>query len=100
MNIALTDELQRRLRMRVEGGQCPNEEAVIEEALKRFLTEEPARGGVRTSDAIELQDERLPGPFLEDETVAAPVELPRPGQEVARSYLLDVARQPDRFPGE
>ncbi len=41
MNIALTDDLQRLLRKKVENGQFPNEEAVIEQALSLFLTEEP-----------------------------------------------------------
>ena len=37
MNIALTDDLQRLLRKKVENGQFPNEEAVVEEALRLFL---------------------------------------------------------------
>ena len=35
MSIALTDDLQRLLRKKVENGQFPNEEAVVEEALRR-----------------------------------------------------------------
>src|SRR3954447_15917593 len=41
MNIALTDDLQRLLRKKVENGQFPNEEAVVEEALRHFLIEQP-----------------------------------------------------------
>ena len=38
MNIALTDDLERLLRKKVENGQFPNEEAVVEQALRLFLT--------------------------------------------------------------
>ncbi|WP_165229295.1 hypothetical protein [Aquisphaera insulae] len=41
MNIALADDLQRLLRKKVENGQFPNEEAVVEEALRHFLVEQP-----------------------------------------------------------
>jgi Arc/MetJ-type ribon-helix-helix transcriptional regulator len=37
MNIALTDDLHQLLPSKVENGQFPNEEAVVKEALKRFL---------------------------------------------------------------
>jgi hypothetical protein len=37
MNIALTDDLQRLLRKKVENGQFPNEEAFIEQALRLLL---------------------------------------------------------------
>ena len=59
MNIALTEDLQRLLRKKVENGQFPNEQAVVEQALRLFLIEEPdqrtipdefcdrARGGER-----------------------------------------------------
>ena len=55
MNIALTDDLQRRLRKKVENGQFPNEEAVVEEALRLFLIEEPKIGQASTSVAKEPQ---------------------------------------------
>ncbi len=100
MNIALTDDLQRLLREKVENGQFPNEEAVVEEALKRFLIEESFQGSPRTSFATEILDERLPGPFIDDEMVLPPAELPRSGREITCSYLPDVTRQPNLFPGE
>jgi Arc/MetJ-type ribon-helix-helix transcriptional regulator len=100
MNIALTDELQRLHRKKVENGQFPNEEAVVREALTRFLIEEPLQGRPQTSSATEVPSERLPGPFIEDETALAPVELPRPGQEITCSYLYDAMRQPTLSHGE
>jgi Arc/MetJ-type ribon-helix-helix transcriptional regulator len=100
INIALTDDLQRLLRKKVETGEFPNEEAVVEEALKCFLIQEPSRGRPQPSTAAEVSGERLPGPFLEDETALAPVELPRPSRETACSSLQDATRQPDLFPGE
>ena len=57
MNIALTDDLQRLLRKKVENGQFPNEEAVVEQALRRFLTEEPDQGPPPTSPATEPEKE-------------------------------------------
>ena len=53
MNIALTDDLQRLLRKKVENGQFPNEEAVVEEALRLFLIEEPDNGQPPMSSATE-----------------------------------------------
>jgi Arc/MetJ-type ribon-helix-helix transcriptional regulator len=41
MNIALSDDLERLLRKKVENGQFPNEEAVVEQALRLFLIEKP-----------------------------------------------------------
>ena len=55
MNIALTDDLQRLLRRKVENGQFPNEEAVVEEALRLFLVEEPDNGQPPTRCATEPQ---------------------------------------------
>ncbi len=100
INVALTDDLQRLLRNKVDNGEFPNEEAVIEEALKCFLIQKPTEGGRQAIAPTEIRDERLPGPFIEDQTSLAPVELPRPGREIARVYLHDAARQPNLFPGE
>jgi Arc/MetJ-type ribon-helix-helix transcriptional regulator len=86
MNIALTDDLQRLLRKQVENGTFPNEEAVVEEALRLFLNRKPEKGHPQTSDATEPETERLPGPFIEDETVLAPEDLARTGQEVVLLY--------------
>jgi Arc/MetJ-type ribon-helix-helix transcriptional regulator len=53
MNIALTDDLQRLLRKKVENGQFPNEQAVVEEALRHFLIEETDQRQVLMSSATE-----------------------------------------------
>jgi hypothetical protein len=100
MIIALRDDLQRLLRNKVENGEFPNEEAVVEEALKYFLIPDPFQRRRPTDSPTEILVGRLPGPFLADETVPAPVELPRPGREIARSPLPDVTRRPTLFPGE
>jgi Arc/MetJ-type ribon-helix-helix transcriptional regulator len=64
MNIALTDDLQRLLRKKVENGQFPNEQAVVEQALRRFLIEEPGQGqpsiGPATEPAKEDDEEARP----------------------------------------
>jgi Arc/MetJ-type ribon-helix-helix transcriptional regulator len=99
MNIAVTDDLQRLLRRKVESGQFPDEEAVVCEALRTYLTGEP-HGHSQIGTAVRHQDQRAPGPFIEDEMVLPPMTLPRPGSEVARSCLVDATRLPDRFPGE
>ena len=57
MNIALTDDLQRLLRKKVENGQFPNEEAVVEQALRLFLVEEPDNGQPLASSANEPEKE-------------------------------------------
>ena len=100
MNIALKDDLQRLLRKRVENGDFPNEEAVVEEALKSFLIQEPSRGPRQAGSPTEVSEVRLPGPFLEDPTAPAPVDLPRHGREIARPSLQDATRQPTLFPGD
>jgi Arc/MetJ-type ribon-helix-helix transcriptional regulator len=97
MNVALTDDLQRLLREKVENGPFPSEEAVVREALRVFLTEE-AQSGPQASSTTEVQEQRTPGPFLEDEMVLPPVTIPRPGQEAPCSCLDGIARLPDRFP--
>ena len=53
MNIALTDDLHRLLRKKVENGQFPNEQAVVEQALRLFLIEEPDQGQAQMSSATE-----------------------------------------------
>jgi len=57
MNIALTDELERLLKKKVENGQFPNEEAVVEEALRLFLIEEPDNGQRPMNSATEPENE-------------------------------------------
>jgi hypothetical protein len=100
MDIALTDDLQRLLRKRVEDGLFASEEAAIETALKVFLIEGPNKEHAQAILVTEPQKGRLPGPFVEDEAVCAPGDLPRSGQHVTCRFLHDVTRQPDIFPGE
>ena len=57
MNIALTDDLQRLLRKKVENGQFPNEQAVVEQALRLFLIEEPEEEQAPMSPATEPETE-------------------------------------------
>ena len=57
MNIALTDDLERLLRKKVENGQFPNEQAVVEQALRLFLIEELDEGHPRMSSATEPEKE-------------------------------------------
>ena len=100
MNVALTDDLERLLRKMVEDGQFPNEEAVVQQALRSFLVEAPAQGSPQKSFATEIQEERLPGPFIVDDTALGAFELPRDGREMTGCTLLEPMRLPDRFPGE
>ncbi len=100
MNVALTDDLERLLRKMVEDGQFPNEEAVVQQALRWFLVEDPAQGSPQKSFATEIQEERLPGPFIVDDTALGAFELPRDGREMTGCTLLEPMRLPDRFPGE
>ena len=64
MNIALTDDLQRLLRKKVEDGQFPNEQAVVERALRLLLIEEPDQGPAPMDSATE--------PEAEDDEAARP----------------------------
>jgi hypothetical protein len=100
MNIALKDDLQRLLRKRVENGDFPSEEAVVEEALKSFLIQEPSRGPRQAGSPTEILEVRLPGPFIEDLTALAPADLPRHGRQTAGPSLHDATRQPTLLPGD
>jgi Arc/MetJ-type ribon-helix-helix transcriptional regulator len=100
-NITLPDDIQRLLRNRVESGQFPSQEALIEAALRSFLIEKPAQEDPEKDRAAEPQQERLPSPFILDEWVFGPGDIPRSGgQKVRCRFLRDEARWPDRFPGE
>jgi Arc/MetJ-type ribon-helix-helix transcriptional regulator len=57
VNIALTDDLERLLRKKVENGQFPNEQAVVEQALRLFLIEQADQGQAPTSPATEPEKE-------------------------------------------
>jgi Arc/MetJ-type ribon-helix-helix transcriptional regulator len=63
MNIALTEDLQRPLRRKVENGQFSNEQAVVEEALRVFLIEESKSGPPLTSSATEPEEDEEVKPW-------------------------------------
>ena len=100
MNVALTDDLQQLLRKKGEAGLFPSEEAVVETAVRLFLIEGPDKERSEASDTYRQENERLPGPFIDDEAMSAPGDLPRSGQEITCLYLHDVTRRPDLFPGD
>jgi Arc/MetJ-type ribon-helix-helix transcriptional regulator len=100
-NVVLPDDLQQALISRVESGQFASHEALIEEALRSFLIEKPAQEAPERERATEPQPERLPSPFILDEWVFGPGDIPRSGgQKVRCRFLRDETRWPDRFPGE
>jgi hypothetical protein len=100
LHIAFADDLRRLVRKKVESGQFPSEEAVVVEALKRFLLEGAPERYSRPGRATEFPEGRLSGPFIEDEMVLAPGDFPRSGHEVECMFIHEITRQPDIFPGE
>jgi hypothetical protein len=90
MNIALTDDLHRLVREKVENGQFPSEEAVVEEALRLFLVVGPGNGQPPASTATE--------PQKDDDEDARPwrgvyaLEVP---EEVLFTKLIDI--RPDQL---
>jgi Arc/MetJ-type ribon-helix-helix transcriptional regulator len=100
-DVVLPDDLQQALINRVESGQFPSKGALIEKALRSFLIEEPAQEAPEEDRATEPQPERLPSPFILDEWVFGPGDIPRSGgRRVRCRFLRDETRWPDRFPGE
>jgi Arc/MetJ-type ribon-helix-helix transcriptional regulator len=100
-NVVLPDDLQQAVISRVESGQFASHEALIEEALRSFLIEKPAREAPERERATEPQPKRLPSPFILDEWVFGPGDIPRrPGREVDCVFLPGEKRRPDRYPGE
>ncbi len=100
-DVVLPDDLQRALISKVESGQFPSQGAVIEEALRLFLIEEPAQEASESDRTTEPQPERLPSPFILDEWVFGPGDIPRrPAREVDCVFLRGEKRRPDRYPGE
>jgi Arc/MetJ-type ribon-helix-helix transcriptional regulator len=100
MNFALTGDLERLLRKMVEDGRFPNEEAVVQQALRSFLVEDPAQGVSQKRLPPAIQEERQPGVLIEDDTALGAFEIPRDGRELTSPRLLEPMRLPDRFPGE
>jgi Arc/MetJ-type ribon-helix-helix transcriptional regulator len=100
-DVVLPDDLQRALISKVESGQFPSKGAVIEQALRSFLIEESAQETPERDGATESQSERLPSPFILDEWVFGPGDIPRSGgRRVGCRFLHGETRWPDRFPGE
>ena len=100
-DVVLPDDLQRALISKVESGQNPSKGAIIEKALRSFLIEEHTREAPEGDRATEAQPERLPSPFILDEWVFGPGDIPRrPGREVDCIFLRGEKRRPDRYPGE
>jgi hypothetical protein len=100
-DVVLPDDLQRALISKIESGQFPSKGAVIEQALRSFLIEEPAQEAPEGDHATGPQPERLPGPFILDEWVFGPGDIPRSGgRRVGCRFLHDETRWPDRSLGE
>jgi hypothetical protein len=100
-DVILPDDLQQALISRVERGQFPSPEALIEKALRWFLIERPAQEALETDRTTEPQPGRRPSPFILDEGTFGPGDIPRSGgQKVRCRFLPDEQRWPDRFPGE
>jgi putative addiction module CopG family antidote len=57
MNVSLTDELEDFVRKKVESGAFPSEEAVLQEAVRRFRRED--QDGGRAGDAERATPEGL-----------------------------------------
>ena len=100
-SITLPDELHRALIHKVESGEFPSREAVIAEALRSFLVEEPDREVAVEDRVTGSQPGYSPGPFILDELPYGLGDIPRSGGEKIRCrFLHDATRWPDRFPGE
>ena len=100
INLELRSDLQLRIRRKVETGEFPSEEAVVEQALECFLTQEPPHAHYGASSLPQILVARIPGPFLEDDAALPPVDLPRPGRPLSLAYRHVARRQPGLFPGE
>jgi putative addiction module CopG family antidote len=57
MNVSLTDDLKDFVREQVESGAFPSEEAVLQEAVRRFRRDD--RGGGRAGDAEDAAPQDL-----------------------------------------
>ena len=100
-DVVLPDDLERALTSRVESGQFPSRSAVVEAALRVFLAESTGQEAPQNEPATESRAERLPSPFILDEWVHGPGDIPRrPGRDVGCVFLHGEKRLPDRYPGE
>jgi hypothetical protein len=100
-DVVLPDDLQRALISKLESGQYPSKGALIEQALRSFLIEEPAQEAPEKDRATEPRPKREPSPFILDEWVFGPGDIPRSGGRTVRCrFLRDEKRRPDCYPGE
>lgn len=93
MNVTLTHDLEQRLRSKVESGQFVSEEAVVKEALERFLADELPTQTSNSSIEAKAVEERLPGPFIEDDAMLPPTSLPRDSREIGSPELGNGTRE-------
>lgn len=99
-DLVLPEDLRQLLTSKVESGQYPSKNALIEEALRSFLVERPGQEDQEGIEATRSQSTREPSPFIEDEGVFGPGDIPRTGQKIGCRFLDHPTRWPDRFPGE
>ena len=100
MNVALTADLERLLRKKVEDGQFPDEEAVVQEALRSFLVkDEPRPSTVRPPWGRPLTN-GFQAPSSRMTSILVRSRSPRDLPEAASFARLNPVRWPDRFPGE
>lgn len=99
--ITLSDDLQQMVISKVESGQFASEAAVVEAALRSFLSGDAAEEMQESGCAVNSRPQRVPSPFVEDEWTFGPGDIPRQsGREVECLFLPGKRRQPDRYPGE
>jgi putative addiction module CopG family antidote len=90
MNVSLTNDLREFVRRKVESGQFPSEEAVLQEAVRRFHQEDQ-KGG-HTSDA-----EQAPPDDLIDQEAIAYCAREVEGKDVPS--IEEVRRMLSKIPG-
>lgn len=99
--VTLSDELRLLVISKVESGQFASEAAVVEAALRSYLIEGAAEEIPESSRVASSRPQRAPSPFIEDEWVLGPGDIPRQsGREVECLFLPGKMRQPDLYPGE
>jgi putative addiction module CopG family antidote len=64
MNVSLTDDLREFVRRKVESGQFPSEEAVLQEAVRRYRQAD--QNGSRPDDA----EQATPDDLIDHEAIA------------------------------
>jgi putative addiction module CopG family antidote len=64
MNVSLTDDLREFVRQKVDSGQFPSEEAVLQEAVRRF------RQADQNGDGTDDVDQAAPDDLIDHEAIA------------------------------